>query len=122
MYKKIRSMTLQLIAYLLLTVVPVEADTVFRGINAYPELLRQCQEDAYPMDTVEDCVRFSAVKPPPRDLWTQLCLGDDEMKAAYKAQKQKYCDCLHDMIYYKQPNNTLKNLAKVCMKKYPPLK
>ena len=114
-------MKLHLIASVLLSASPAVAASEFRGINAYPELLTQCQENTYPMDTVEDCVRFSAIKPPPRDLWTKLCLGKDEMEANYKAQKGKYCNCLHNMIFYQQPHESLKNSAMACMAKHPPL-
>ena len=41
---------------LILSAVSVQAATVFKGVDAYPELLKQCQENTWPMDTVEECV------------------------------------------------------------------
>ena len=106
---------------LILSAVSVQAATVFKGVDAYPELLKQCQENTWPMDTVEECVRFSATKPPPLDLWTKLCLGKDEMGNDYRIQKAKYCECMHAKIFYEQPDKSFKSSVQVCKEKYPPL-
>ena len=110
-----------LIGTLLLFTSPVHADSEFRGVDAYPDLLEQCQDSNPLFDTLEDCVRFQAVKPPPRDLWTHICLGEDEMTNDYRRQKEKYCGCMHQTIFYDQPEKSLKSAIQLCMRIFPPL-
>ena len=72
-------------------------------------------------DTLEDCVRFQAVIPPPRDLWTGLCLGEADMRDNYQRQKEKYCGCMHQTIFYDQPEKSIKSAVQLCKGKFPPL-
>ena len=100
---------------------PVHADSEFRGVHAYPDLLKQCQDSNPWFDTLEECVRFQAVIPPPRDLWTGLCLGADDMRDNYQRQKEKYCGCMHQTIFYDQPEKSIKSAVQLCKGKFPPL-
>ena len=112
---------LLLVGAFVLVTHPGHADSEFRGVDAYPDLLKQCQDSNPLFDTLEDCVRFQAVIPPPRDLWTDICLGEEDMRDDYRRQKEKYCGCMHQTIFYDQPEKSFKSAVQLCKGKFPPL-
>ena len=109
---------LLLIGAFVLVTHPVHADSEFKAfmpIRTHEAMPGQ----QHVFDTLEDRGDFRSSSST-ADLWIGLCLGEADMRD-HQRQKEKHCGCMHQTIFYDQPEKSIKSAVQLCKGKFPPL-